>query len=78
MGEGASIGAGARVVGSVIMAGARVGGTATVIDSVVGAGASIGDGADVRELSVVGFGTQVAAGDHLAGAVRPEPSDWDI
>ena len=49
-----------------------------MIDSVVGAGASIGDGADVRELSVVGFGTQVAAGDHLAGAVRPEPSDWDI
>ena len=41
-------------------------------------GASIGDGADVRELSVVGFGTPVAAGDHLAGAVRPEPSDWDI
>jgi mannose-1-phosphate guanylyltransferase len=78
VGEGASIGAGARVVGSVIMAGARVGATATVIDSVVGAGASIGDGADVRELSVVGFGTPVAAGDHLAGAVRPEPSDWDI
>jgi mannose-1-phosphate guanylyltransferase len=72
IGPGVSVDAGARVSGSVVLAGARVGAGAVVEGSVLGPGVSVGRGSVVTELSVLGDGWAVAAGQVLRGARLPE------
>lgn len=50
--EGARVGAGASVVGSVVMAGALVDGEAVVVDSVLGPGSVVGSGARLRRVTL--------------------------
>lgn len=71
VGAGATVGAGARVEGSVILPGAAVGDRCTVADSVVMG--RIGSGAEVRR-SVIGRDGDVAVGERLHDARRPEPA----
>ncbi|MGH9042756.1 MAG: sugar phosphate nucleotidyltransferase [Acidimicrobiia bacterium] len=71
LGPGVVVGDGARVVCSVLHEGARVEAGAVVTDSVVGGGAVIGAGAVVADVSVIGPGASVAAGERLAGARVP-------
>ncbi|HET8929811.1 MAG TPA: NDP-sugar synthase [Acidimicrobiales bacterium] len=73
IGEGVAVGAGASVADSVVMAGATIGDGAVVDTSIVGPGARIGAGAEVTGLSVIGLEVDVAAGETLDGARRPEP-----
>jgi mannose-1-phosphate guanylyltransferase len=72
LGDGVFVGDGARVEGSVLLAGARVGKDAVVRRSVLGPGSTVGDGACVIDLSVLGDGAEVRAGETLAGERRPE------
>lgn len=72
VGPGASVAAGARVEGGVLLAGATVAGDAVVDGSVVGMGSSVGAGAHVLGCSVVGDGQVVAPGERLDGARLPE------
>ncbi len=71
VGAGAVVAAGARVVDSVVLPGARVGAGAVVTGSIVGRGAEVGAGAEVTDLTVVGHGAVVAAGEVLTGERRP-------
>ena len=71
VGVGSCIAAGARVVESVLLPGCRVGAGAVVERSLVGRGAVIGPGARLDDLTVVGDGTEVAAGAVLRAARVP-------
>jgi glucose-1-phosphate adenylyltransferase len=72
--ERSVIGAGARVEGdavvrnSVLLPGALVRGAAVVEHSVVGERAIVGEGTRLSDLTVVGGGTTVDAGQQLAAA----------
>jgi mannose-1-phosphate guanylyltransferase len=68
---GAVVGAGAVVRASVVLAGARIGDGAVVTDSVVMG--RVGERAQVSD-SVIGAEGDVAAGEHVQGAKRPDPS----
>jgi mannose-1-phosphate guanylyltransferase len=68
----ATIGAGARVTGSVVLPGARIGPGAVVEDSIV-AGAVGRDAVLVR--TVVGADAKISDGEHLRDARVPEPVD---
>ncbi len=75
VGEGASVNAGARVLGSVVMAGARVGAGAVVVDSALGVGATVGEGAAVRGAALgdeayVGPGAVIRPGARVASGSR--------
>lgn len=72
VGPGATVGAGARVVRSVLLDGATVGAGAQVEGSVVGVGAQVGEGARVVG-SVLGDGVAVPGDAVLSGARVPEP-----
>ena len=72
IGPGAVVAEGSRVCDSVVMAGSRIGEGAVVDGSLVGTDATIGPDARVLGLSVVGHGSEVVAGEHLAGDCRPE------
>jgi mannose-1-phosphate guanylyltransferase len=61
VGQGASVDAGARVLGSVVMTGARVGAGAVVVDSALGVGATVGELAQVRG-AALGDGVRVEPG----------------
>ena len=73
VGEGAVVGAGARVYGSTVLAGAVVEPGAVITDSLIGAGARIG-ARSVLTGVVVGDGAMVGAGQRTArgrpGVVR--------
>jgi mannose-1-phosphate guanylyltransferase len=73
IGPGVVVGAGAVIEGSVVHAGARIGRDAVIRDSIIGEGAVIGERATVEGLTVLGAGTEVAAGAKLCGARVPEP-----
>lgn len=69
VGEGALIGAGARIEGSAVLAGAVVEPGAVITDSLVGAGARIGSRTVVED-AVIGDGARVGADNELLGGVR--------
>lgn len=69
--EDVSVGPGAVVTGSVLLAGSCVRPGATVENSVLGPGAVVGEGASVRAFSALGAGWQVPAGEALSGARLP-------
>ena len=68
----ATIGAGSRVTGSVVLPGARIGPEAVVEDSIV-AGDVGRDAVLVR--TVVGADAKIADGEHCRDARVPEPVD---
>jgi mannose-1-phosphate guanylyltransferase len=68
LGPGVRIGPDAVVDRAVLLAGAEVGAGATVRRSILGVGAVVDDGASIDELSVLGNGARVAAGEPLRGA----------
>jgi mannose-1-phosphate guanylyltransferase len=68
VGAGCVVGEGASVHGSVLLPGVEVGRGARVEGSVIGPGAVLGEGCEVRALSVLGAGAQVAPGARLEGA----------
>jgi mannose-1-phosphate guanylyltransferase len=72
VGEGARVGAGARVEGSVLLPGAEIGEGATVRASVVGAGAVVGAGTVLDDV-VVGDRARVGAGVELRFGARVWP-----
>ncbi len=80
VGRDATVGAGARVEGSVLQDGSSIGAGAVVRASAVGVGASIGegttlDGAIVGDGAVVGGGCELVTGARIgAGAVLPDGS----
>ncbi|MFF9349641.1 sugar phosphate nucleotidyltransferase [Streptomyces sp. NPDC014734] len=69
VGEGALIGAGARIAGSAVLAGAVVEPGAVITDSLVGAGARIGPRTVVED-AVIGDGARVGADNELLGGIR--------
>ena len=69
---GAVVAAGARVVDSVVMAGASILEGAVVEGSLVGSGATVGRDARLLELTVVGHGGAVEAGERLVATRRPD------
>lgn len=71
LGEAVSVGAGARIEGSVVHRGASLGEGSVVERSIVGPGAEIGTGAVVRD-AIMAEGARVRPGARLEGArVRP-------
>lgn len=68
---GARVGPGARLESAVVLAGARVDDDAEVVRSVVGRDAHVGTAARLVD-TALGSGQQVAPGEHLSDAVRPE------
>lgn len=76
VGRGARIDAGAELIDSVVMEGARVAAGSRVERSIVGAGSSLGPGCELRELTVVGFDQDVAAGTVLHAERVPGPDRW--
>jgi mannose-1-phosphate guanylyltransferase len=71
IGAGAIIGAEATLTDCVVLEGATVGANARIHRSIVGPGARIGAGAELLDLTVIGNGYEVAAGERLAGEKRP-------
>lgn len=71
LGIGCVIEPGAVVEGSVLLDGVVVGARARVVGSIVGKGARVGAGCDVRPLSVIGPGVDVAPGEVVDGARVP-------
>jgi len=63
--------AGARVSGSVVMAGAHIGRDAVVRDSIIGPNTEVGAGASVEDLSILGDNVSIAVGDIVRGARLP-------
>ena len=63
---------GAVVRNSVLLAGAHAAAGAVIEGSIVGWGATVGAGATVRNLSVVGHGAKVPAGEALDGVTFPK------
>ena len=72
---GAQVAAGSSVSASVVMPGAVIDAGATVDRSVIGWSAKVGERAEVRDLTVLGQGARVAAGESLVAARRPEPDE---
>lgn len=69
VGEGAVVGAGARISGSTVLAGAVVEPGAVITDSLVGAAARIGPRTVVRD-AVIGDGATIGADNELRDGVR--------
>jgi len=76
VGAETTIGAGARVERSVILAGSTVAPHAVVTDSLVGGRSTIGEGAVLSDHTVIGFGETVEPGAVLSGDVRPAKDSW--
>lgn len=72
VGAGARIEPGALVEGSLLLPGVRVAAGAWVQDSIVGRGSLVGEKARLADLTVVGDDAEVAPGEHLVTARRPE------
>jgi NDP-sugar pyrophosphorylase family protein/nucleoside-diphosphate-sugar epimerase len=72
VGRDATVGARARLVGSVVLPGARIGADASVEDSVVMG--AVGDGATVRSV-VVGAEGEVPSGATLTAVSVPDPAE---
>ncbi len=72
VGQGASIGAGATVFGSVLFDSAAVGEGAVVRDSILGRGAVVAPGA-VLDDAVIGDGAYIGVGNELARGIRVWP-----
>ncbi len=72
IGPGAVVAEGARVCDAVVMAEATIAEGARVEGSLVGSGARVGVEASVLDLTVLGHGAAVAAGECLVGARRPD------
>lgn len=73
--DGVVIEQGAVVVDSVLLPGARVESGGEVTGSIVGPGALVEEGAVVTNLSVLGEGAVVEAGELLDGERRPDDAD---
>lgn len=71
IGDGARIDEGAKVVDSVLLEGSVVERGANVRSSIIGRGARLKEGAEVSDLTIVGDGAVVGAGQVLRGAKVP-------
>lgn len=73
IGDEAEIGAGARIVGSVVGSNTQIGRGVVLQNCVVGAGAVIGDGVHIESGGVIGAGALIADGVSLSPGVRVWP-----
>jgi mannose-1-phosphate guanylyltransferase len=71
--RGVRVGEGTTIERAVVLRDARIGAGCTLRDCVVGAGARIGDGCTVADVSVVGEGVTIGAGNSIAGGARLFP-----
>jgi mannose-1-phosphate guanylyltransferase len=72
---GCDLGAGARVVDSVLLEGCRVGERAVVDGSILGTEVVIGEGATIGAGSVLGDGAVVEAGAEVPAGARVQPGE---
>lgn len=72
VGAGAVVHHGVILERSIVLPGAEIHEGAEVLDSIVGARATVGVGATIRNLTVLGNGVDVAAGESLDGVKRPQ------
>ena len=72
---GCQVAAGATVTDSVLLDGVTVCKGATVSRSLIGPGVVVEAGAQVLDLSVIGRGERIVAGETLSGERRPAPTD---
>ena len=70
LGEGSFLGAGAIVESSVVGARAKVGGGSLVVGSILGDEVEVGNGCELRNLTVVGPGASIGAGNELDHGLR--------
>ncbi len=72
VGSGSTVGADAKVAGSVLFDGVTIGAGASVTGSVIGAGARIGPGAVLHDV-VIGSGADIGGGNELRHGMRVWP-----
>jgi mannose-1-phosphate guanylyltransferase len=77
LGNGVTIGEGARVERSVILDGVTVGAGAELTDCIIAPGATIAEGAIVRGGAVIGEGVRIGAGNVLESGIKVFP-DTDL
>jgi mannose-1-phosphate guanylyltransferase len=70
LGEGSFLGEGAVVESSVVGARAKVGGGSLVVGSILGDEVEVGNGCELRNLTVVGPGASLGAGNELDHGLR--------
>jgi NDP-sugar pyrophosphorylase family protein len=70
LGQGSFLGEGAIVESSVVGARAKVGGGSLVVGSILGDEVEVGNGCELRNLTVVGPGASVGAGNELDHGLR--------
>jgi mannose-1-phosphate guanylyltransferase len=70
LGEGSSLGAGSIVENSVVGARASVGGGSFIVGSILGDDVEVGNGCELRNLTVVGPGASLGAGNELDHGLR--------
>ena len=70
LGHGSFLGAGSIVENSVVGAGTRVGGGSLVVGSILGDDVEVGNGCELRNLTVVGPGASLGAGNELDHGLR--------
>jgi len=73
LGEGVTVGAGARIERSVLLAGCVVGDHCEVEDSILAAGVRLGAGTTISDGAVLGEGVRVGAGNALSHGIRVFP-----
>ncbi|MFL5843913.1 MAG: sugar phosphate nucleotidyltransferase [Solirubrobacteraceae bacterium] len=73
LGDGVSIGAGARVERAVVLAGTSIGAGCELEDCIVAGGTSIGDGTVVAGGAVIGEGVTIGTGNVLTNGIKVFP-----
>ena len=73
LGEGVTIGEGARVESSVLLAGVSVGAATTIRGSIIGPDVQIGDHCQIEGGVVLGAGVRIGSGNTLAAGARIFP-----
>ena len=73
LGEGVTVGAGARVESSVLLAGASVGTATTIRGSIIGSDVQIGDHCQIEGGVVLGARVKIGSGNTLAAGARIFP-----
>ena len=73
LGQGVTVGEGARVEASVLLEGVSVGAGTTIRDSIIGRGVTIGDRCHIEGGVVLGEGVKLGSGNMLAAGARIFP-----